>query len=147
MTGVRQTYPLDVNRPRQEDPGVCLCVTKSGTNNLLQIKRLFDSRYIGVTRETKLFCFDNFYAQTQCQASRCAHVNANLHITLSYIRVNPPWHAHIVSPCASKNDHFVMDGKAPVQGNKSLSSILYRSGPTDYIFDDSKIELYLNNLQ
>ena len=39
-----------------------------------------------------------------------------------------------------------MDGKAPVQGNKSLSSILYRSGPTDYIFDDSKIELYLNNL-
>ena len=27
-----------------------------------------------------------------------------------------------------------MDGQAPVQGNKSLSSSLYRSGPTDYIF-------------
>ena len=41
---------------------------------------------------------------------------------------------HIVSPCASKNEHFVFDGQAPVQGNKSLSSSLYKSGPTDYIF-------------
>ena len=39
-----------------------------------------------------------------------------------------------------------MDGQAPVQGNKSLSSSLYRSRPTDHIFYDSKIELYLNNL-